>query len=132
MSDLIKLVNNWSITQFVHTFGGLFEESPWVAERAGLLRPFDSLEQMMHVMTSVVQASDDQVKLQLLRNHPDLGARISMSSNSVQEQAGAGLDSLSQEQYNELQQLNKAYTSQFGFPFILAVKAIPQTPSSNP
>ncbi|WP_339255743.1 factor-independent urate hydroxylase [Paenibacillus sp. FSL R5-0713] len=122
MSDLIKLVNNWSITQFVHTFGGLFEESPWVAERSGLLRPFDSFEQMMNVMKNVVQASDDQVKLQLLRNHPDLGARISMSSNSVQEQAGAGLDSLSQEQYNELQQLNKAYTSQFGFPFILAVK----------
>lgn len=122
MSDFIKLVNSWSITQFVHTFGGLFEESPWVAERSWPLRPFDSFEQMMNVMKNVVQTSDEKMKLQLLCNHPDLGARISMSSNSVQEQAGAGLNSLSPEQYNELRKLNKEYTSQFGFPFILAVK----------
>ncbi|WP_440109141.1 2-oxo-4-hydroxy-4-carboxy-5-ureidoimidazoline decarboxylase [Paenibacillus sp. QZ-Y1] len=122
MSDFIKLVNNWSTTQFVHTFGGLFEESPWVAERSCLFRPFESFEQMMNVMKNVVQLTDDKVKLQLLRNHPDLGARISMSSNSVQEQAGAGLDALSPELYNELNTINKEYTSQFGFPFILAVK----------
>ncbi|KAF4326253.1 hypothetical protein G195_000249 [Phytophthora kernoviae 00238/432] len=122
MSDFIKLVNSWSITQFVHTFGGLFEESPWVAERSWPLRPFDSFEHMMNVMKNVVQTSDEKMKLQLLCNHPDLGARISMSSNSVQEQAGAGLNSLSPEQYNELRKLNKEYTSQFGFPFILAVK----------
>ncbi|NUU78880.1 factor-independent urate hydroxylase [Paenibacillus xylanilyticus] len=122
MSDLIKLVNSWSVTQFVHTFGGLFEESPWVAERSWTLRPFDSMEHMINVMKNVVETSEDKVILQLLRNHPDLGARISMSSNSVQEQAGAGLDSLSPEMYSELSQLNKEYTSRFGFPFILAVK----------
>jgi len=122
MSDFIKLVNSWSVTQFVHTFGGLFEESPWVAERSWTLRPFDSLEHMMNVMKHVVETADDKVILQLLRNHPDLGARISMSSNSVKEQAGAGLDSLSPEMYSELNQLNKEYTSRFGFPFILAVK----------
>ncbi|MGC5772311.1 factor-independent urate hydroxylase [Paenibacillus pabuli] len=122
MADFIKLVNNWSVTQFVHTFGGLFEESPWVAERSWSSRPFDSFEHMMNVMKNVVHTSDEKVKLQLLCNHPDLGARISMSSNSVQEQTGAGLNSLSAEQYNELSKLNQEYTSQYGFPFILAVK----------
>ncbi|WP_405156924.1 2-oxo-4-hydroxy-4-carboxy-5-ureidoimidazoline decarboxylase [Paenibacillus sp. FSL K6-0108] len=122
MGDLIRLVNNWSITQFVHTFGGLFEESPWVAERSWSSRPFDSFGQMMKVMNNIVQTSEEKAKLQLLCNHPDLGARISMSSNSVQEQADAGLNSLSEEQYNELSQLNKEYTGRFGFPFILAVK----------
>lgn len=116
MGDLIRLVNNWSITQFVHTFGGLFEESPWVAERSWSSRPFDSFGQMMKVMNNIVQTSEEKAKLQLLCNHPDLGARISMSSNSVQEQADAGLNSLSEEQYNELSQLNKEYTGRFGFP----------------
>ncbi|WP_128102151.1 2-oxo-4-hydroxy-4-carboxy-5-ureidoimidazoline decarboxylase [Paenibacillus sp. DCT19] len=122
MSDFIKLVNNWSITQFVHTFGGLFEESPWVAELSWPTRPFDSFEQMMKVMTSMVLVSNEDVQLQLLRKHPDLGARIRMSNHSVKEQSGAGLDHLTEAQYNELRELNREYTSRFGFPFILAVK----------
>ncbi|MGO4530195.1 2-oxo-4-hydroxy-4-carboxy-5-ureidoimidazoline decarboxylase [Paenibacillus sp. 2TAF8] len=122
MDDLIHHVNSWSDTQFVQTFGTLFEESAWVAERSAVLRPFSSLEEMMQVMTQQVLASKYEEKLQLLRKHPDLGARISMSSNSVQEQAGAGLDSLSPEQYKDLKQLNGEYITQFGFPFILAVK----------
>lgn len=122
MGDLIHQVNSWSDTQFVRIFGTLFEESAWIAERSAVLRPFDSLEEMMQVMTQHVLASEHEEKLELLRKHPDLGARIRMSGSSVLEQAGAGLDSLSPEQYNELKQLNEQYTMRFGFPFILAVK----------
>ncbi|WP_338543879.1 2-oxo-4-hydroxy-4-carboxy-5-ureidoimidazoline decarboxylase [Paenibacillus tundrae] len=122
MSEFIKLVNNWSITQFVHTFGGLFEESPWVAELTWPTRPFNSFEQMMKVMTSMVLVSNEDAQLELLRKHPDLGARIHMSNHSVNEQSGAGLDHLTEAQYNELRELNQEYTSRFGFPFILAVK----------
>ena len=122
MDDLIHLVNGWSDQQFMKEFGSLFEESAWIAERAAGLRPFCSWEEMMQVMTKQVLDSEYKEKLKLLRKHPDLGARIRMSTSSVQEQAGAGLDSLTPEQYNELKQLNERYTKQFGFPFILAVK----------
>lgn len=122
MDDFIHLVNGWSDQQFMKEFGSLFEESAWIAERAADLRPFGSWEEMMQVMTKQVLDSEYKEKLELLRKHPDLGARISMSTSSVQEQAGAGLDSLTSEQYNELKQLNERYTKQFGFPFILAVK----------
>ncbi|WP_434750908.1 2-oxo-4-hydroxy-4-carboxy-5-ureidoimidazoline decarboxylase [Paenibacillus amylolyticus] len=122
MSDPIHLINSWSDAQFIQTFGSLFEDSAWIAERSAVLRPFDSLEEMMRVMTQQILALEQEEKLELLRKHPDLGARISMSRSSAEEQTGAGLDSLSIEQYNELRQLNKEYTMQFGFPFILAVK----------
>ncbi|MGQ8871963.1 2-oxo-4-hydroxy-4-carboxy-5-ureidoimidazoline decarboxylase [Paenibacillus sp. TSA_86.1] len=122
MSDPTHLINSWSDAQFTQTFGSLFEESAWIAERSAILRPFESLEEMMHVMTRQILALEHEEKLELLRKHPDLGARISMSRSSVEEQTGAGLDSLSIEQYNELKQLNKDYTMRFGFPFILAVK----------
>lgn len=122
MSNLINLVNSWSKLQFEQTFGPLFEQSAWIAARSAVLRPFSSFEEMMQAMTRQVLASGQEEKLELLRKHPDLGARVSMSSSSVREQTGAGLDSLSLEQYNDLQQLNRRYTAQFGFPFILAVK----------
>ncbi|WP_145331391.1 2-oxo-4-hydroxy-4-carboxy-5-ureidoimidazoline decarboxylase [Paenibacillus xylanexedens] len=122
MDDLIHLVNGWSDQQFIKEFGSLFEESAWIAERSAGLRPFGSWEEMMQVMTKQVLDSENEDKLELLRKHPDLGARISMSTSSVQEQAGAGLDSLTPAHYNELKQLNEGYTRQFGFPFILAVK----------
>ncbi|PYE49143.1 2-oxo-4-hydroxy-4-carboxy-5-ureidoimidazoline decarboxylase [Paenibacillus barcinonensis] len=122
MNDLLHLVNSWSESQFVQTFGTLFEDSAWIAERAAPLRPFDSFEEMMQTMLGRVLVSEHEEQLELLRKHPDLGARISMSSSSVREQAGAGLDLLTPEQYTELQQLNSTYTSQYGFPFILAVK----------
>lgn len=122
MGEFITHVNNWSAEQYVQTFGGLFEEAPWVAEHSYGMRPFASFEHMMNVMKQVVLAADTEIKLQLLRNHPDLGAHIRMSDSSVQEQAGAGLNSLSPVQFEEMNRLNRDYTDRMGFPFIMAVK----------
>jgi 2-oxo-4-hydroxy-4-carboxy-5-ureidoimidazoline decarboxylase len=38
------------------------------------------------------------------------------------EQAGAGLDTCTAEEFERLQQLNTRYIAKFGFPFILAVR----------
>ncbi|MBU5352034.1 2-oxo-4-hydroxy-4-carboxy-5-ureidoimidazoline decarboxylase [Paenibacillus barcinonensis] len=122
MHNLLHLVNSWSESQFVQTFGSLFEDSAWIAERSAPLRPFDSFEEMMQTMIQQVLGSEYEEQLELLRKHPDLGAKISMSSSSVREQAGVGLDSLTPEQFKEMQQLNSTYTSRYGFPFIVAVK----------
>jgi 2-oxo-4-hydroxy-4-carboxy-5-ureidoimidazoline decarboxylase len=58
----------------------------------------------------------------LIRAHPDLGTRARMSSASRGEQAGAGLDHLTLDEYEQLHRLNSAYREKFGFPFIYAVK----------
>ena len=67
------------------------------------------------------QATRDE-RLALLRAHPDLGTRARMSDASVGEQQGAGLDRLTAEEFDRLQQLNHAYREKFGFPFLFAVK----------
>ncbi len=107
---------------FVRTLGWIFEDSPWVAERAWTRRPFASVSDLHQAMVDAVSTADRRDQLTLLRAHPDLGARARMSEASVGEQAGAGLDRLTPDEFAHLQQSNTAYRDKFGFPFLLAVK----------
>ena len=58
----------------------------------------------------------------LIKAHPNLGSKTKMAEASVQEQAGVGLDRLSELKYQRFQSLNQAYINQFDFPFIIAAK----------
>jgi 2-oxo-4-hydroxy-4-carboxy-5-ureidoimidazoline decarboxylase len=107
---------------FVAALDTIFEESPWAAERAWPHRPFASLEGLHRAMTTAVLASSRDEQLALLRAHPDLGTRARMTAASAGEQAGAGLDRLTPDEFERLRQLNTAYREKFGFPFLLAVK----------
>ena len=100
----------------------VFEHSPWVAERAWLAGPFADLESLHAAMVQQVAQASIEEKLALIRAHPDLGTRAKMSASSVEEQAGAGLDRLTAEEFQRLHRLNGAYRDKFGFPFLLAVK----------
>jgi 2-oxo-4-hydroxy-4-carboxy-5-ureidoimidazoline decarboxylase len=108
--------------RFVDALGWIFEGSPWVAERAWTHRPFDGVAELHTVMIGEVVAATAQEQLALLRAHPDLGTRARMSDASVGEQAGAGLDRLTPEEFDRLQRLTSTYREKFGFPFLLAVK----------
>jgi 2-oxo-4-hydroxy-4-carboxy-5-ureidoimidazoline decarboxylase len=107
---------------FVDAVGWIFEHSPWVAERAFDGRPFASVDALHAVMMEQVERATFAENLGLLKAHPDLGARARLSPASTEEQAGAGLDSLTPSEFERLQRLNAAYRSRFGFPFLLAVK----------
>jgi 2-oxo-4-hydroxy-4-carboxy-5-ureidoimidazoline decarboxylase len=107
---------------FVEALGWIFEDAPWVAERAWARRPFASLEALHQAMIDVVQHASEPEQLALLRAHPDLGTRARISDASTGEQRGAGLDRLDAEQYGRLQRLNDEYRRRFGFPFLFAVK----------
>lgn len=120
-SKLVDL-NRMDQAGLVQAIGWVFEHSPWVAERAWASRPFGSLEALHRAMCQVVEEAPREMKLALIRAHPDLGARARMAEASVQEQRGAGLDSLTQAEYELIQDLNTRYTKKFGFPFIIAVK----------
>jgi OHCU decarboxylase len=109
-------------SSFVAAAGWIFEHSPWVAERAFDARPFASLDALHAAMTQQVEDATFAERLALLNAHPDLGARARLSAASTEEQAGAGLDSLTPGEFEELHRLNAAYRSRFGFPFLLAVK----------
>jgi 2-oxo-4-hydroxy-4-carboxy-5-ureidoimidazoline decarboxylase len=118
----IEEMNRLSQHEFVEKLGWIFEGSPWVAERAWAHGPFASLEALHAAMVAEVEHASTDEQLALLCAHPDLGARAKMSEASVSEQAGAGLDHLSSEGYDELTRLNMAYRDEFGFPFLFAVK----------
>jgi 2-oxo-4-hydroxy-4-carboxy-5-ureidoimidazoline decarboxylase len=45
-----------------------------------------------------------------------------VSDASAAEQAGAGLDQLTPEEFERLLAMNEAYRDKFGFPFLFAVK----------
>jgi 2-oxo-4-hydroxy-4-carboxy-5-ureidoimidazoline decarboxylase len=107
---------------FVHAIGWVFEHSPWVAERAWPKRPFMTIEDLHGAMVAQVEAASPEERLTLLQAHPDLGTRARISSASTGEQAGAGLDRLTPEEFDTLQRLNAAYRAKFGFPFLFAVK----------
>ncbi len=107
---------------FVATLGSIFEHSPWVAQGALKGRPFASLETLHSEMCTAMRAASRGRQLELIRAHPELAARAQMSTDSVAEQRGAGLDQLTPEEHARLLALNAAYRTRFGFPFILAVK----------
>src|SRR3954452_8699608 len=108
-------VNALSGDEFVRTFGAVFEDSPWVAKRAWAGRPFLSVEQIHAAMCREVTRANLDEQLRLLRAHPDLGTRARLSNSSKEEQSTAGLDLLTEHEYNELVALNSAYRDKFGF-----------------
>jgi 2-oxo-4-hydroxy-4-carboxy-5-ureidoimidazoline decarboxylase len=111
---------------FVAAFGGIFEHSPWVAERAFDARPFDSAKALHSAMTTAMYGAPREAQLALLRAHPELAGRAAvrgeLTADSTQEQAGAGLMQCSPEEFTRITALNALYNERFGFPFIIAVK----------
>jgi 2-oxo-4-hydroxy-4-carboxy-5-ureidoimidazoline decarboxylase len=115
-------LNDMERDAFVEAIGWVFEHSPWVAERAWARRPFASFDRLHAAMVESMRAATPVEQLSLLRAHPDLGARMSMSETSVGEQASAGLDRLRPDDFQRLQQLNTDYRAKFAFPLLFAVK----------
>jgi 2-oxo-4-hydroxy-4-carboxy-5-ureidoimidazoline decarboxylase len=118
----IAELNSLERTQFVSAIGWVFEHSPWVAERAWKMRPFADAQALHRAMVDQVERSLPEEQLALLRAHPDLGTRARVSDASSAEQAGAGLDQLTQTEFERLRRLNEVYRDKFGFPFLFAVK----------
>lgn len=118
----IHQLNNTNHIEFIEILGGIFEHSPWIAEKAEKSKPFSSLYHLYQVMVYIVDNATLDQKLELLKEHPNLGERAKMSEDSVEEQKGAGLKDLTREEYNKLVNLNNLYMEKFDFPFILAVR----------
>lgn len=115
-------VNALATPAFVARFGGIAEHSPWVADRAAAVRPFASREAMIEAFTAAVMGADEAHQLDLIRKHPDLAGKAKLTEHSKNEQACAGLDSLTAEEFARFTRMNDKYKARFGFPFIFAVK----------
>ena len=115
-------LNALEAAAFVTQLEAIFEQSPWVAERVVNERPFESRANLHVAMCAAMRSAPLEQQLELIRAHPELAARATMTPDSVSEQRGAGLDRLTPNEHAALLRLNRAYRERFGFPFILAVK----------
>jgi 2-oxo-4-hydroxy-4-carboxy-5-ureidoimidazoline decarboxylase len=122
----IGQVNDLSEKEFVAKFGSLYEHSPWVAEQAWNAHPFAGLDDLRGAMVEAVRAAPDGRKVDLIRAHPDLAGKAAVAGEltreSEGEQASAGLDRLSPEEYEAFTRMNREYREKFGFPMIVAVR----------
>lgn len=115
-------LNQSSQDAFVAALDGVFENTPAIAQAAWHQRPFTTLEALHQSLVEVVQSATPNLQLELIRAHPDLGSKTKMAEASIQEQAGAGLDQLTSDEFEQFQVLNQAYRAKFGFPFLIAVR----------
>lgn len=121
------MLNTLAHADFVHLLGDVWEDSPWVAEQAFEARPFADVVALHNAMVRVVVNASQEAQLVLLRAHPDLAGRLArgggLTAHSAAEQAGVGLDRLTDAEFDWFDRQNKAYRDRFRFPFIIAVKA---------
>ena len=105
---------------------GLYEHSPWIAERALQHRPFTSLAALKHAMTIVLHDAGYDAQVKLIRVHPELAGKAmvdkSLTCESTNEQSKAGLTHCTLAEFAQIQKLNADYNAKFGWPFILAVR----------
>jgi N-carbamoyl-L-amino-acid hydrolase len=111
---------------FTAALNGIYEHSPWIAERAAGRRPFATLAALKLALQDVVDGANDAERLALLRAHPELAGRAAiartLTAESTGEQAASSLDRCTPDEYAAFHALNAAYNARFGFPFILAVR----------
>ncbi|WP_284262258.1 allantoinase PuuE [Roseicyclus amphidinii] len=115
--------------RFVAEFGGIFEHSPWIAERAHALElgpTHDTATGVHSALARVFRSASEAERLGVLTAHPDLAGKLAaakrLTPDSTAEQASAGLDALTDAERDAFSRLNAAYTEKFGFPFIIAVR----------
>jgi 2-oxo-4-hydroxy-4-carboxy-5-ureidoimidazoline decarboxylase len=104
----------------------VFEASPWIAAAAWEERPFGTVGALHGAMTGVVERAPRADRLALIRAHPDLAGRAAIAGEltpeSTREQAAAGLDRLTPEQYERITRMTAAYRERFGFPFVVCAR----------
>ena len=119
-------INELDRTAFVERYGPLFEHSPWVAEDAFSDRPFADEDEVFEALRSAMYSASRDKQLALIRAHPDLAGKAaiegSLTKSSKREQASAGLDRLTPDEYDQFTRTNTAYNKRFGFPFVVCVR----------
>jgi OHCU decarboxylase len=116
---------------FVARFGSIYEHSSWIAERAHALElgpAHDTATGLANALARAFRSASDDERLGVLKAHPDLAGKLAaakrLTPESTAEQAGAGLDALTDAEKTRFTELNDAYIAKFGFPFIIAVRGL--------
>ncbi len=122
----LATLNKADEAAFIAAVGDIYEHAPWVAQSVLTERPFASIAALHAAMMAAVRAAPPDQRGALVRGHPDLVGKAAragtMTNASKSEQASAGLERLSEEEFARFHQLNDAYRQKFGMPFIICVR----------
>lgn len=117
------------LESFVAAYGSVFEHSPWIAERAFALdlgAVHDTAVGLHSALARMFRSASEGERLGVLNAHPDLAGKLAaagrLTAESTSEQAGAGLDLLTDAERAVFQSRNADYVAKHGFPFIIAVR----------
>jgi len=108
--------------QFTLCLRPVFEHSPWVAARTAKARPFADREELHAALCRTVHQATEDEKLALIRAHPDLVGKATLTNESRAEQKSAGLDHLSDEETARFRDFNQRYRTKFDFPFVICAR----------
>ena len=126
MSISVPEVNTLSEKEFVGRFGSVYEGSPHFARRAYEARPFRDLNHLVQTFHGVMYAASEEERWTLIVAHPDLAGKAAiageLTAESSGEQASAGLDRLSEEEYEAFTAINRDYREKFGMPMIVCAR----------
>lgn len=119
-------LNCLSYEEFVNIFGNVVEKCPLITAAVWSKRPFANLSALEAAINEFIDALPESGKEGILRCHPDLAGRDlhsgTLTTESREEQARAGLDALSSAEASVLAQLNQDYKKRFDFPFVICAK----------
>ncbi len=115
--------------EFVEAYGGIFEHSAWIAERAFDLElgpAHDTALGLHNALCRMFRSASEAERLGVLTAHPDLAGKLAqakrLTAESTSEQSSAGLDALTDQERATFTRLNDDYVAKHGFPFIIAVR----------
>lgn len=119
-------LNTLDKDDFVAALNNIFEHSPWIAEQAAASAPFAGIQPLFDALKAVVERASADLQLTLIRAHPDLANKTQraagLTAESTDEQNSAGLDRLSDAEYDAFERVNSAYRAKFGFPYIVCIR----------
>jgi 2-oxo-4-hydroxy-4-carboxy-5-ureidoimidazoline decarboxylase len=122
----LEELNRSDVDSFVARLANIYEHAPWAAERASGSRPFASVAALHAAMREAVRDAAEPERSALIKGHPDLAGKAAragaLTAESTSEQQGAGLDRLSDAEFDLFQRLNAAYRDKFDIPFIICVR----------
>ena len=120
--DSMDAFNKLNKSEFLSTFGNVFEKTEWIAEKCYDSKPYNNVQELVNKMMEVFENSIKEKHLKILNSHPDLAVKKKLTKESENEQANANLNQCTNEEFEEFNKLNEKYKKKFGFPFIIAVK----------
>jgi len=120
--NLTDKFNKLGKTEFISTFGNIFEKTEWIAEKCYESKPYNNLDELISKMMEIFENTEKKRHLEILNSHPDLAVEKKLTDDSKNEQKNASLNQCTNEEFREFKKLNEEYKKKFGFPFIIAVK----------